>query len=142
LTVRNDNLSAAQANLIDRLKRQETEYVVATKVIQMMSTLQDVSSDKARSGMVSLQQSLARIRSLGEKVAVATEVYEREGRPRSPELSAALEHQTHHLQAFLQKIDSVKDVFTGVRDRMLPQLDGGVTRRAMQQAYQRSMKTG
>ncbi len=142
MTVLNNNLSVAQVNLIDRLKRQEVEYVAATRVILKMSTLQDVRSDRARSGMASLQKSLAQIRSLGEKVAQATEVYEREGLPRSPQLSEALEHQTRNLQAFLQQIESVTDVFSRVRDRMRPQLDGGVTRRAMQQAYQRSIKTG
>jgi len=142
MTVLNSNLSAAQANLIDRLKRQEAEYVVATKVILAMSTLNDVSSEKARSGMISLQRSLAQIRLLGAQVVQATEVYEQEGLPRSPQLSEALKHQTQNLQAFMEQIDNVKDVFSGVRDRMLPQLDGGVTRRKLQQAYQQSMKTG
>ncbi|MCP4787900.1 MAG: hypothetical protein GY903_34270 [Fuerstiella sp.] len=142
MTTLTNNLSTAQANLIDHLKRQEVEYVVATRVILKMSTLKDVSSEGARSGMAALQKSLAQIRLLGAKVAQATEVYEREGLPRSPQLSEALEHQTQHLQAFLQQIENVKDVFSGVRDRMRPQLDGGVTRRAMQHAYQQSMKTG
>jgi hypothetical protein len=142
MTVTGNDVSAAQANLIDHLKRQEAEYVVATGVIQKMSTLTDVSSDRARSGMVTLQQSLVRIRQLGEKVAQATHTYEHEGLPRSAKLSAALDHQTRNLQAFLSQIDSVKEVFSGVRDRMLPQLDGDVTQRAMHQAYQRTMKTG
>ena len=142
MTATGNNVSAAQENLIDHLNRQEAEYIVATSVIQKMSTLNDVSSDRARSGMVALQQSLGRIRQLGENVAQATQTYEHEGLPRSARLSAALDHQTQNLQAFLEQIDSVKDVFSGIRDRMLPQLDGDVTQRAMHQAYQRTMKTG
>ncbi len=142
MTVLNNKLSAAQANLIDHLKRQEAEYVVATGVIHKMGKLKDISSDRARSGMVALQQSLGRIRHLGDNVARATQSYEQEGLPKSPELSAALDHQTENLQEFLRQIDDVKDVFTEVRDGMLPQLDGDVTRRAMHQAYQRTMKTG
>jgi hypothetical protein len=142
MTVTGNDVSVAQNNLIDHLKRQEAEYVVATALIRKMSALNDVSSDKARFGMVSLQQSLVRIRQLGENVAQATQTYEREGLARSAKLSVALDDQTKNLQVFLDEIDSVKEVFSGVRDRMLPQLDEEVTRRAMHQAYQRTMKTG
>lgn len=134
-----ENLTAAQRILLDRLHDQQQNYAAAVALIE---SLQNPAAAGQQRDLAKLQQLLAAIRDSGLAVQQATAAWQAEGQPRNATLQTALKQQEVQMADFLQKIDSLQTVFQTMKDRLQPQLDHDVTRRSMHQAYQRSMRTG
>ena len=138
-TTSKNDIPAAQAKLIHVLDEQEALYATATQTIAEMQQAGDASM---QSGLARLQSQLGKIKIAGLAVQNANEEWQNEGSPRCDQLKTSLARQEERIVEFLNKVDTLKNSFHDLKARLEPRLDTDVTRRSMQQAYQRSMRTG
>ena len=132
-------VAPTEDDLMGCLTRQEKHYAAATALI---AELKQQGESGLQSGLTSLQKHLANIRSSGGEVQIAATAHEATGLPKSALLSAALAGQEQRLKSFLDTINGLQSDFEAMKQRLQPKMDSDVTRRSMQQAYQRSMRTG
>ncbi len=138
-TASKNDIPAAQAKLIQVLQDQEALYESATQAI---TDMQQAGDESMQSGLARLQSQLGKIRIAGMAVQTAYEAWQNEGSPRCDQLKKSLTRQEERIVQFLNNVDALKDSFQDLKARLEPRLDTDVTRRSMQQAYQRSMRTG
>ncbi|MEZ6062782.1 MAG: hypothetical protein R3C19_20760 [Planctomycetaceae bacterium] len=132
----------ARRGLMDCLLQQGREYSQVMEVLNQLPADASLTDPSSESVISRLQTALRKASIAEAKLTAAREVYERLGRPSSPELRQLLSDQEVLLSRFIEAIDEVQTRFSNARDRLLPQMDGTVRRRAMHSAYQKSLRTG
>ena len=127
--------------LMEQLHLQEQKYDRATELIEQLAAAAARNEPPSPKLVVALQTQLAQIRSAATGVDTARQALEVSGKTRSAHLNALLQQQAERLSQFLTRIDQLKETFNAGKQQLSAELDTLATRRSMNQAYQRSMKT-
>ena len=140
-------MSTIQANDISTqlagwLQRQGQDYTEALRLLAHVQRQQSMNDNNAQRSLEKLQIVVDRIADIEKHIIPLRAQYHELGRPASPRLSEVLRNQQSLLEQFVEKIQSLHGGFEAERNRLMPQLDGNAKRRTMQNAYQRSMRTG
>ncbi len=134
--------SDAREQLMASLRQQKCEYQEVMEILATLPSDEELSDPASHESVTRLQDALRQASIAETRLTAAREHYEQLGRPTSPELQQLLADQEALLSQFVAAIDSIQSRFATARDRLQPQVDGSVRRRAMHNAYQRSMRTG
>jgi hypothetical protein len=129
-------------SLFNWLQRQGNEYSEAIRLMELLQRQQSLSDANAQKTLAKLQAVIDRIAGIEVHLEPLREQYRLLGKPVTPELQQLLDQQEELLKQFIAKTDVLQNGFAVQKTRMLPELDGNVRRRTMQDAYKRSMRTG